>query len=221
MQEVAKGVWQIGFGPRLAFNAYLAGDVLIDALPPPASRVLLAALEGHAVACHALTHAHPDHAGGSRAASMALGLPVMCGAADRHAAETGDPVTGNSRISPLMKLLPGPARRVPPVPVAATLSEGERLGDFRVLETPGHTMGHLAFFREADRVLILGDAAMNLRLPFLSPGLRLPLGPPTEDMAEARRSLRRLAGLKPALICFGHGPVLREDGRFAAFVAGL
>ncbi|MCC6007655.1 MAG: MBL fold metallo-hydrolase, partial [Rhodobacteraceae bacterium] len=95
------------------------------------------------------------------------------------------------------------------------------VGDFEVIETPGHTMGHLAFFRASDRVLILGDAAMNLTLPLFAPGLRLPLKPVTEDMAAARASLRRLAALRPEVLCFGHGPVLREDGRFAAFVAGL
>ncbi|MCC6007735.1 MAG: MBL fold metallo-hydrolase, partial [Rhodobacteraceae bacterium] len=92
MREVADGVWQIAFGPRQGFNAWLAGDVLIDALPPPASRGLLRALEGRVLAQHVLTHPHPDHAGGSRAVQQARGVPVLCGAADRRVAETGDAV---------------------------------------------------------------------------------------------------------------------------------
>src|SRR5581483_12478231 len=32
------------------------------------------------------------------------------------------------------------------------------LPDWRVIHTPGHTDGHVSFFREADRTLIVGDA---------------------------------------------------------------
>jgi hypothetical protein len=36
-----------------------------------------------------------------------------------------------------------------------------------------------------------------------------------------RESIRRLAGLKPSMICAGHGPPLKDMGRFERFVGRL
>jgi hypothetical protein len=33
----------------------------------------------------------------------------------------------------------------------------DEVGDFRVIDVPGHSRGHIALFRDSDRVLILGD----------------------------------------------------------------
>ena len=52
----------------------------------------------------------------------------------------------------------------PPHPVARALHEGDEVAGFTVLETPGHSRGHVAFWRESDRVLILGDVLNNMNL---------------------------------------------------------
>lgn len=41
------------------------------------------------------------------------------------------------------------------------------------------------------------------------------------DPARNRQSARKLAALEPALVCFGHGPPLRDTQRFVEFVAAL
>jgi hypothetical protein len=41
------------------------------------------------------------------------------------------------------------------------------------------------------------------------------------DPAENRRSARRLAGLEPRVMLFGHGASLRDTQKFVDFVAGL
>jgi len=41
--------------------------------------------------------------------------------------------------------------------VSRTLAEGDRIAGFSVLQVQGHSPGHLAFWRERDRVLVLGD----------------------------------------------------------------
>ena len=41
----------------------------------------------------------------------------------------------------------------PPHPVSRRLGEGDEVGSFMVIETPGHTAGHISFWREADRML--------------------------------------------------------------------
>jgi hydroxyacylglutathione hydrolase len=98
------------------------------------------------------------------------------------------------------------------VAVARTLAECDALtAGFVVLDTPGHSPGHLAFWREADRTLIAGDVFFNLRVPTPIPGLRQPPDLLTPDPATNRASERKLSDLAPAVVGFGHGPVLRDD----------
>jgi glyoxylase-like metal-dependent hydrolase (beta-lactamase superfamily II) len=123
---------------------------------------------------------------------------------------------------------PGIVRRLqerfwvgPPHPVARALSEGDEVAGFTVIETPGHTPGHVSLWRERDRVLIAGDVLANMNLMTAVPGLHEPLAFATPDPARNRASARRLAELRPALACFGHGPPLRDPDKLAKFVAGL
>lgn len=69
-----------------------------------------------------LTHHHPDHQGGVRELVQATGAKVWGAAADRH------------RLPPLDQVLAeGDAIRVPGAELA-------------VMETPGHTVGHISLF---------------------------------------------------------------------------
>ena len=109
----------------------------------------------------------------------------------------------------------------PPHPVARALVEGDEVAGFTVLETPGHSRGHVAYWRESDRVLVLGDVLNNINLATGVPGLHEPPAKFTADPARNRRSARRLAELRPRLSCFGHGAPLRDPGRLADFVARM
>jgi hydroxyacylglutathione hydrolase len=106
-------------------------------------------------------------------------------------------------------------------PVARRLKEGDEVAGFTVLETPGHSPGHVAFWRETDRTLICGDVLFNLSLLTFRAGLREPPGALTPDPALNRRSARRLAELRPELVLFGHGPPLRDGEHLARFVESL
>lgn len=53
------------------------------------------------------------------------------------------------------------------------------------------------------------------------PGLHEPKPYFTPDPARSRESMRRLATLDPALVCFGHGRPLRDPGKLRRFVASL
>jgi glyoxylase-like metal-dependent hydrolase (beta-lactamase superfamily II) len=109
----------------------------------------------------------------------------------------------------------------PAHPDARRLEEGDEVGGFTVLDVPGHSPGHVAYWREADRVLVLGDVLNNMDVATGIRGLREPKGIFTPDPARNRRSARRLAALEPALVCFGHGPPLRDTRRFVDFVSSL
>src|SRR5262249_12580287 len=101
------------------------------------------------------------------------------------------------------------------------LQEGDEVAGFRVLRAPGHTPGHICLFREEDRVAIVGDVLNGMNLATTWPGLHEP--PPffCTDVAENRRSILRLAELNPRLLCFGHGPPLRDMEKFDRFLQRL
>lgn len=206
MRQVADGVWQIPLAPRESVNAYVLGDVLVDAGTAGMGRKLPSRLHGHPIAAHTITHAHPDHVGGSKAVLDALGVPFWAPAGDAEACESGRAVQKDSRVRRLMER----AARFPPVRVARRLQEGDEVAGFRVLDAPGHSPGHIALWRESDRVLVCGDVWFHFDFKTLRPRLCPPFGLPTVDPERNRASMRRLAELRPAIACFGHGPVMTD-----------
>jgi hydroxyacylglutathione hydrolase len=193
------------------------GEVLVDAGTQSDRKRILRQLEGRTLTAHTLTHAHPDHYGSSHAVCEAKKIPLWCGEKDAPVAEGQRPEPGQGALGKWLNRLPLPK----PNPVARRLGEGDEVAGFTVLETPGHSPGHVAYWREADRTLILGDVLFNLSLPLLKPGLREPYRALTPDPRRNRDSARRLAELRPELILFGHGPPLRDGDRFARFVESL
>jgi hydroxyacylglutathione hydrolase len=219
LQEVADGIWVVDWYPPYAINVYLAGDVLVDAATRHAGRRIRRAIDGREVSAHVLTHAHPDHQGASHELCTELGLPLLCGASDADAVERGDlsgTVPDSERSVRYLRKLAGPAH-----PVATRLGEGDRVGEFEVLDAPGHSPGHIALWREADRTLILGDVLTNLDFDSGAERLGEPPADLTLDPERNRESARRLMALAPALALFGHGPPVRDPDRLAEFVAGL
>jgi hydroxyacylglutathione hydrolase len=223
MQQIADDVWHLPLAPRDSVNAYILGDVLVDAGIKPTGGKAVAAARERGVTSHALTHAHLDHAGGSARVIGELGLDGLAvGALDAAAVRGG----GSEPPPHVAGPLKGIARligRFPVSPVARELREGDLIGPgFVVLDVPGHSPGHVAFWREADGVLIAGDVFFNMNPLTTVPGLRQPLKAPTTDPALNRRSMRRVAELEPRIVGFGHGPVVRDAApKLAAAVARL
>jgi hydroxyacylglutathione hydrolase len=220
MKQLADDVYQLGGFPPNAINVYLVGDVLIDAATRQAERRILRQIGGHTVAAHALTHAHPDHQGSSHALCERLGIPLWCGQGDVPAMETPGAIV-NPKAPAWLNRLQQRFWTGPPHPVARALHEGDEVAGFTVLETPGHSAGHVSFWRESDRTLIVGDVLGNMHFVTGIPGLHTPPDMFTPDPARNHESARRLAALEPALACFGHGAPLRDSRKLADFVARL
>lgn len=226
MKQLADGVSQLRGLPPNAINVYLLGDVLIDAATRQGERRIMRELRGRSLAAHALTHVHPDHQGASHAVCERFGIPLWCGERDAARMESSDAVIGEKLAThgAALRLYAAIQRRWwvgPPHPVARRLREGDEVAGFEVLDAPGHTSGQVAFWRERDRVLICGDVLNNMNLFTGAPGLHEPPDFFNDDSAENRASARKLAALRPALTCFGHGPPLRDPGKLADFVARL
>jgi glyoxylase-like metal-dependent hydrolase (beta-lactamase superfamily II) len=178
-------------------------------------------IQGRDVKAHALTHGHPDHQGSSRAVCDTLGLPLWCGSGDADAVEAGR-IAALTPVNLVCKIGVGVAGG-PACPVSRRLVEGDEVGGFRVLDVPGHSPGHVAYWRESDRVLILGDVLANMNPWAGILGLHEPPTLFTPDPPRNRRSAKRLIelGLEPALVCFGHGPPLRDTKKFLDFIRRL
>jgi hydroxyacylglutathione hydrolase len=216
MKEIAEGVWLVSGGFPLSINAFLireedGGIAVFDAGHKPLGRKLRQAADELGGATRViLGNAHPDHRGGARA----IGAPVQCHADER------DDVEGDGGVHYFdygkLPLLARPltprmmsAWDDGPLEVAATLSEGDRVGDFEVVHLPGHSPGCIGLFRERDRLAITNDcfALFDPALP--RPGKpRIPHPAFNWSTERCRESIGKLAALNPATCWPGHyGPL--------------
>ena len=215
MRELADGVWQLKGVPANNVNVYILGDVLIDSGAPFGQGRVLKQLEGRELSAHALTHAHFDHYGASHAVCTKFNIPLWVGEKDVAEVEVGKQIGK----------IPGRGLRQLPAahrhPVERALKEGDEVAGFEVLFTPGHSPGHVSYWRESDRVLVCGDVMWGYN-PFLFAGpIQDPFDLVSPDPDLNRESARRLAALEPELVLFGHGPPLRDPAKFQRAVAKL
>jgi glyoxylase-like metal-dependent hydrolase (beta-lactamase superfamily II) len=206
MRQVAAGVWLLrGFPPDM-FNVYLMEDVLVDAATRWARGRVLRQIRHRRLRLVALTHCHPDHQGVARLVCRQYKVPLACHELDVPAMEGRVPMTPRNWILQMgMRFWAGPA-----APVERVLRDGDLVAGFRVVHTPGHTPGHVVFFRESDRVAVAGDVVANMNFLTWKPGLREP--PPffSDNVAQNRESIRKLAALRPSVVCVGHGPPIER-----------
>jgi glyoxylase-like metal-dependent hydrolase (beta-lactamase superfamily II) len=220
VKQLAEGVWQLAGFPPNGINVYLVEDLLVDAATRHAGKRILRQVRPHRVTAHVLTHAHPDHQGASHEVCTKLDVPLWCGEGDADAVE--DPsLIAKRQPQALLNRIVERSWTGPPHPVARRLREGDEVAGFTVLETPGHSAGHIALWRESDRTLIAGDVLNGMNLVTAIPGLHEPPRVFTTDPARNRESIRRVVELEPELICFGHGPPVRDPGKLKAFAEKL
>ena len=128
-----------------------------------------------------LTHHHGDHVAGTDAVRARYGCPVVGAAADAH--------------------------RLPRLDRAVAEGDTVALGEseLTVIDTPGHTLGHIAFFGGANHVLICGDTLFSLGCGRLLEG----------TAADMYASLGKFAKLPvDTLVCCGH-EYTQSNARFA------
>jgi glyoxylase-like metal-dependent hydrolase (beta-lactamase superfamily II) len=129
----------------------------------------------------ALTHAHPDHVG-----SLAEVLESAPDATAYIGAGDADAVTSPRPLS--------------------TVGDGDRVMGLQVIETPGHTPGHLSFLDSDLDLLLAGDALVGADGGVGGPDPRF-----SDDMAVAVGSVAKLAELSFDTVVFGHGEPVEGD----------
>ncbi|MFK7000115.1 MBL fold metallo-hydrolase [Flavobacterium oreochromis] len=220
MKKIANEVFHIPLLPRNSVNCYIIEGILIDAGIRSSFSKIKKAIQEVPVHAHAITHAHPDHQGASKLICQNFNLPLYCHNQEVERAESGFATKDYPYPKNLISLFQQKFWAGKGMKVTKTLKEGDFLGDFKVIETPGHSDGHIAFFREKDGVLIAGDIATNMNLMTTKKGLHLPPSLFTSKPKENFNSLIKIAELSPRILCFGHGSVLyNKDKEFENFVS--
>ncbi|MGI4792872.1 MAG: MBL fold metallo-hydrolase [Janthinobacterium lividum] len=214
MKKITEDAWLLALGNA---NAILLRDgdglVLLDAGFPGKEQVVFEAIETlgrrrsdlkHLV----FTHGHPDHIGSAAAIIRETGATTWMHAADAPLAETGGPFRPMTRAPGLMhalvfRMVWKPEERMQPFGIDKHMVDGDTLpvaGGLRVVGTPGHCAGQVAFLWRGEQLLIGGDVFMNVF------GVADPVG--FEDEAAGRRSQRKVASLTFDAAAFGHGAAI-------------
>ncbi|PID02487.1 MBL fold metallo-hydrolase [Sporosarcina sp. P2] len=91
------------------------------------------------------------------------------------------------------------------------------LPEFKWIHTPGHSPGHVSFFRQKDGALIAGDAFVTVKQEYLYKVLTQEQeisGPPrylTTDWGAALQSVMKLEALHPSVAITGHGLPMEKE----------
>lgn len=223
LQLIAPHVWRSNIFNFV--NAYFVrnsdGDfVLVDTGVKPALHQLKsAALElGRPPIAIILTHGHLDHAGSAGDLARAWDVPVFAGRLEQPFL-TGvdfypppDPTVGGA-LAQVARLLPPQKFDLSDVlEIFPTSGKLDVLKGWQIIETPGHSPGHVSLWHEDDRVLLAGDALCTadmdsfVGMATLKPTQFARGGSPfVPDWNEMKHSLGLLADLEPSTVAAGHG----------------
>lgn len=197
--------------------------VLVDAGVPGSAGLIRRAAEarfgpGTRPASIVMTHGHFDHAGALRSLAEEWEVPIFAHRLElsylngESAYPPPDPTVGGGLMAAMSPLYPrGPFDVTPWLSALPADGTVPGMPGWRWVHTPGHTAGHVALWREADRALIAGDAFITTdqESAYAVAVQRLELhGPPmyyTPDWEGAEASVKRLAALEPELVVTGHG----------------
>ena len=154
-----------------------------------------------------LTHQHDDHTGGLP--GLLEWAPHAEVGASPHEAEV---VSGRREKDPFANpVLRRLTRNVklPTAPVGQVLREGDLVGGFRIIATPGHTPGHVSLLRDGDGLLFTADAFGRMPRK-LRVGVRKTL---CVDPALAKRSAEKMLAEELETVVFAHGKTLRKGAK--------
>ncbi len=231
LERVADGVWLLRGDFRGAMNVYFIEDgdgvVQFDAGTKSMRKKVAQEARGlGGLKRVVLGHAHCDH----RGTAPYLDVPVFCHPDAVQEAESDAAIPpyfdlSKLEVRPIAWIYPLLLKRWDggAVKISGTVSEGDEVAGFKVLDFPGHAPGLIGLWRESDRLALVSDVVYLVDSARLKP---LPHGEASIphpafnwNHQEAKRSLRRLAELEPLVVGAGHEVPLRGEGLRATLEA--
>ena len=218
-EQVADGVWLVRGGLNRVMNVYLVRDderggvLVFDAGERGmASSIVAASIPHGGISRVVLGHGDTDHRGSAPA--LRAYADVLChpDAVEQAQGSGGRDYWRPQDLSLDVRLLHGFTHRFVwdggPVHIDGTVKQGDRLAGFEVVDFPGHAPGLIGLWREHDRVALVSDCFYMLDMHGRPQPPAVPLDAYNLDTAQARRSIQKLAELRPAIACPGHlGPL--------------
>jgi glyoxylase-like metal-dependent hydrolase (beta-lactamase superfamily II) len=150
-----------------------------------------------------ITHAHFDHTGSLNQLIKKTGARVAIHKEDEQVLSGEKNQTGSALMRPLIKIM-GFIFRIRPVKPDIVLEEGDVIGDYRVIHTPGHTSGSICLYNSTSRIIFVGDSLNYSKGKIVAPRIM-------EDHLQYNESMKKLGKLDIETILTGHGdPVLKD-----------
>ena len=222
-ERVADGVWLLRGGLLRSMNVYLVeepdgpGVTVYDAGEKGmAGAIVAAAGRFGGIRRVVLGHGDTDHRGAAPALRAHAGVLCHPDAVEQAEGSGGRDYWRMDQLPLDVRLLHGFSHRFVwdggPVHVDGTVEEGDAIAGFEVVDLSGHAPGLIGLWRERDRVALVSDCFYVTDMHGRPQPPAVPLEAYNLDTAQARRSIAKLAALRPAIALPGHlGPLEGPD----------
>jgi hydroxyacylglutathione hydrolase len=202
--EIIPGIHEID--TRVALSYLVVGDqlTLIDTGMPGSAKKILGYVKNVLkrdptdIKSIIITHHHFDHVGSLDKLKNITGAKVAIQKDDADYISGKKSDNGSTLVNVFVNLFKI-IYRYKPVKPDILLEDGDQMGDYMVIHTPGHTPGSICLYNPQNKAIFVGDNLKYIDGKIEGPGDRL-----LPEPAKYKESMEKLANLDIEVILCGH-----------------